>query len=103
MTTEQPSHDHGQVLSPPAAFSKNAHVGSMDAYADLYRRAQDDPEGFWSQEAETLDWITPPSRVLEWDFHAPSVTWFEDGVLNVTANCLDRHVAAGKGDDGPRR
>ena len=99
MTAEQPSHDHGQVLPPPAAFSENARVGSMDAYADLYRRAQDDPEGFWSQEAETLDWITPPSQVLEWDFHAPSVTWFEDGVLNVTTNCLDRHVAAGKGDD----
>ena len=99
MTAEQPSHDHGQVLPPPPAFSKNAHVGGMDAYDDLYADAQDDPEAFWAQEATKLDWITAPSKVLDWDFHDPSVKWFEDGVLNVTTNCLDRHVAAGKGDD----
>ena len=63
---------------------------------DIYRRASADPEAFWAAEAESLDWYRPWDSVLEWD--APYAKWFSGGQLNVSVNCLDRHVAAGRGD-----
>jgi acetyl-CoA synthetase len=67
-----------------------------DSRAAQYQRSLDDPDGFWLEQAERLDWITSPTKAGDWsfdegDFH---VRWFEDGVLNVSANCLDRHLAA---------
>ncbi len=80
------------IYSVPADFG-----GAIDAdtRAALYARSLDDPDGFWLEQAQRLDWIAPPTRAGDWsfsesDFH---VRWFEDGVLNVSANCLDRHVA----------
>ena len=99
MSSGQPSHDHGQVFPPPAAFSTTSHIGSEDAYQSLYERAASDPEGFWMEQAKGLEWMTPPTKVLDWDFVEPQISWFGDGVLNVTVNCLDRHIAAGKGDE----
>jgi len=63
---------------------------------DIYSRAAADPEAFWAEQARQLEWITPFSKVLEGGF--PSPKWFSDGTLNVSANCLDRHVRAGRGD-----
>jgi acetyl-CoA synthetase len=84
------------IYAVPADFG-----GAIDAdtRAAMYARALADPEGFWLEQAARLDWITAPSRAGDWsfaeaDFH---VRWFEDGVLNVSANCLDRHVAT-RGD-----
>ncbi len=99
MSNGHPSHDHGEVHPPPPGFAGSAHVGSMQAYRDLYQSADAAPESFWAEQAAGLQWITPPTRTLDWDFHEPSIKWFEDGTLNVTANCLDRHIAAGRGDD----
>jgi acetyl-CoA synthetase len=62
----------------------------------IYARAAADPEAFWAAEARELEWITPFTRVLEGGF--PSPKWFADGTLNVSVNCLDRHVRAGRGD-----
>ncbi len=62
----------------------------------VYEQADKDPEGFWAEQAKTLDWFTPWERVLEWDL--PFAKWFVGGTLNVSHNCLDRHVAAGIGD-----
>ncbi len=62
----------------------------------IYASAAADPEGFWAERARELEWITPFTKVLEGGF--PSPTWFADGTLNVSANCLDRHVRAGLGD-----
>ena len=62
----------------------------------LRERAADDPEGYWAGEAGRLDWMRPFTEVLAWD--APHARWFADGTLNASANCLDRHVAAGLGD-----
>ncbi|MGW9209562.1 propionyl-CoA synthetase [Embleya sp. NPDC055664] len=67
------------------------------AYASAYRRSLDDPDGFWLAAAEAIDWITPPTRALD-DSAAPLYRWFPDGVLNTCFNALDRHVAAGRGD-----
>ncbi|MDH7637240.1 acetate--CoA ligase [Sphingomonas oryzagri] len=66
-----------------------------DSRTAQHQRSLDDPDGFWLEQARSLDWITPPTRAGDWsfdekDFH---VRWFEDGVLNVSANCLDRHLA----------
>jgi acetyl-CoA synthetase len=80
-----------RVFPPPPAFAAQAHIGSLEAYRAAYRRSLDDPEGFWAEQAESLDWIRKWDRVLEWK--APFARWFDGGLLNLSANCLDRHVA----------
>ncbi|HEX2667267.1 MAG TPA: acetate--CoA ligase [Gammaproteobacteria bacterium] len=63
-------------------------------YQALYRRSVEDPEGFWAEQAKTfLDWEKPWDRVLKFDYHKAEIRWFEGGRLNVSANCLDRHLA----------
>ncbi len=67
--------------------------------ATMQARSLGDPDGFWLEQAQRLDWIAPPTKAGDWsfdetDFH---VRWFEDGVLNISANCLDRHLEA-RGD-----
>ncbi|RCW38756.1 propionyl-CoA synthetase [Halopolyspora algeriensis] len=69
----------------------------MDTYADTYRRSLSDPEGFWLQAAESIDWVRSPARALD-DSRAPFYRWFPDGVLNTCHNALDRHVATGRGE-----
>ena len=100
MSNESSNGDgDGLVFAPPAKFAKNAHIKSIAEYDALYKRSIDDPEGFWAERAElTLDWSKKWDKVLDYDFNAPYIKWFEGGKLNVTQNCLDRHVAAGKGD-----
>jgi acetyl-CoA synthetase len=63
-------------------------------YKDAYAEAAADPATFWGRESRRLDWVTPPTKILSGDFTGDvRVKWFEDGVLNVSANCLDRHLA----------
>lgn len=62
--------------------------------SDRWRRSLDDPDSFWLEQAQRLDWSTPPTQAGDWsfadaDFH---VRWFADGSLNVAANCIDRHL-----------
>jgi propionyl-CoA synthetase len=66
-------------------------------YAEIYRRAQTDPEGFWMEAAEAIDWVQPPSKALFAD-NAPLYEWFADGMVNTCWNAVDRHVEAGHGD-----
>src|SRR5207244_7337391 len=61
----------------------------------IYDRADKDFEGFWAEQAKTLQWRKPFSKVLEWE--VPYAKWFGGGELNISENCLDRHVKAGKG------
>ena len=75
---------------PPAAFAAQAN-----ATADLYEQARRDRLAFWEAQARALDWITPWQSVLEWT--PPHAKWFSGGKLNVSANCIDRHLT------GPRR
>ena len=84
---------------PPAAFSERAHIGSLGQYREDYQRSIEDPESFWAEKAERLEWIKRWDNVCEWDFEDPSISWFEGGQLNASANCLDRHVEAGRGDE----
>ncbi|MBK9059071.1 MAG: acetate--CoA ligase [Flavobacteriales bacterium] len=61
-------------------------------YDEAYRLSVEDPEGFWAAQAETFTWRKKWDKVLEWDFEKPEVNWFKGGKLNITENCLDRHL-----------
>jgi acetyl-CoA synthetase len=78
--------DESRVFAPPAAWREGAHVTDPA----VYDRAARDPEAFWESFAKELDWISPWSKVLEWD--PPHAKWFVGGRLNISANCLDRHL-----------
>ncbi|MBS1875538.1 MAG: acetate--CoA ligase [Acidobacteria bacterium] len=83
-----------RVFEPSAEFRAQAHVKSMEEYERLYQEAQEDPEGFWGKIAGELHWFKPWDKVLEWD--APWAKWFSGGELNLSYNCLDRHVASAR-------
>jgi acetyl-CoA synthetase len=98
-TPEAGAENKGSIFHPNPAFSKDARFGSMEAYREAYDAALKDPEEFWADEARaTLRWRRPFLKVLDWNFKEPKIRWFEDGTLNVSENCLDRHVNAGRGD-----
>jgi len=87
---ENLSHED-RVFLPSEKFAAQAN-----GKADLYESAKSDREGFWSKQAENLQWDTKWSQVLDWS-EAPVSKWFVGGKLNVSVNCVDRHVAAGNG------
>jgi propionyl-CoA synthetase len=68
-----------------------------DAYHAAYQQSLADPDAFWGEAAAAIDWNTPPPRVLDAD-RPPFYRWFTGGSLNTCHNALDRHVAAGRGD-----
>ncbi len=69
-------------------------IKSLEQYHETYQRSVTDPEGFWAEQAATFQWSKPWKDVLKWNFKEPKVKWFVGGKLNITENCLDRHVAA---------
>jgi len=83
---------------PTSDFKETAHIESLDQYRQLYQKSLEDPEGFWSEVAERLHWYKKWDKVLDYDFVNANIKWFEGGKLNVSYNCLDRHVEAGHGD-----
>ena len=92
---EQLLDELGEIESfePPPEFRARARITDPEVYAAAAR----DPEDYWAGRARELHWDTPFSTVLD-ESNAPFVTWFADGTLNVSYNCLDRHVEAGLGD-----
>ncbi len=72
-------------------------IKTPEEYRSAYQKNVSDPEGFWADIAKTFSWRRPWDKVLEWNFKEPNVKWFIGGQLNITENCLDRHLAA-KGD-----
>ena len=86
-----------KVFPVPADFAANAIIDE-DGYRRKYAESVRDPDGFWREHAKRLDWIVPFTKVKNTSFELPvSIRWFEDGALNVSANCLDRHLAV-RGD-----
>ena len=83
-----------QLYPVPAEWAARARVDTA-GYEALYAAAKADPDAFWLEQAKRLDWVTPPTRAGDWSFEEDDfhIRWFEDGVLNVSANCLDRHLA----------
>ncbi len=86
-----------KVFFPSAVMSAHAAISGMEAYRALVAEAERDYDGFWARLGrETLSWNKPFTKVLD-EANAPFYTWFEDGELNASYNCLDRHVGAGHG------
>ena len=81
-----------RVFPPPEGFADQAVVADRG----VFDRAEQDVEGFWAEQARALEWFDPWHTVLEWEL--PFARWFVGGTLNVSVNCLDRHVRAGRGD-----
>lgn len=77
-------------------FSEKAHIKNMSEYESLYQRSLNDSDNFWLEQAQTLDWYQFPKKGCQytWDTSNRIIhhTWFEDGKINVSANCLDRHL-----------
>ncbi len=98
MADQQPGQNitsvlhENRVFDPPASFRDTAHVSSMEAYEELYRRSVDDPDAFWADLASELHWFSPWTKVLEWN--APFAKWFVDATTNISYNCLDRHLTS---------
>src|SRR5437588_6167111 len=93
MATEVDIHSslHEQrVFAPSDEFQARAYIRSLEEYERLYREAAQDPETFWAGIAHELHWFKPWDRVLEWNL--PFAKWFVGGKLNLSYNCLDRHV-----------
>ncbi|MBU0600592.1 acetate--CoA ligase [bacterium] len=80
------------IFSPPEVFSSHAHLKSLKDYQVLYEESINKPDEFWAKQALEIDWIKKWDQVLEYDFTKPKVQWFVGGKLNVSANCLDRHL-----------
>jgi acetyl-CoA synthetase len=86
----------GKIFDVPAEFRANAWISSMEQYQEMYRRSIEDADAFWAEQAEQrLHWYKKWDRVQNHDFANAKVRWFEGGKLNVSYNCLDRHL------DGP--
>ncbi len=83
-----------RVFECPEGFRSAAHIGSMEEYERLYKEAAENPEKFWAGIASELHWFKPWDKVLEWD--CPWAKWFSGGEINLSYNCLDRHVASGR-------
>lgn len=81
----------------PSSFPPSKEFAAQaNASDDLHQQAEQDRLAFWAEQANRLSWATPFSEVLDWS-RRPFAKWFTDGKLNVTYNCVDRHVEAGNG------
>ncbi len=92
----QSLQSEGRTFPPPANIQSNAHINDEAEYQKMWEQSITDPDGFWLDQAKTLTWSKEPSKSLEytWDTKARKIehTWFKDGELNVSYNCLDRHL-----------
>ncbi|MBT8353984.1 MAG: acetate--CoA ligase, partial [Desulfofustis sp.] len=88
-----------RYFEPPTKGSEHAWINDMAMYESVYRRSMEDLEGYWAERAEELvSWYSPWQSVLDADLHKPEIRWFDGASLNVSYNCLDRHIESGKGD-----
>jgi acetyl-CoA synthetase len=89
---EEPMSDN--LVFEPSEAAKARTLTTKAQYDEMYARSISDPDGFWAEQAKRLDWIKPPTKIKNTSFAYPdiSIKWYEDGVLNVSANCIDRHL-----------
>jgi acetyl-CoA synthetase len=102
-----------RIFPPPEEFSKNALIKGIKEYQEMYERSVKDPEGFWADMAkENITWFKKWDKVMECDFTQPQIRYFIGGRLNVSYNCLDRHLVTYRknkaaiiweGEDGENR
>ncbi len=82
----------GTFLKKPY-MAVSYQIKSLNQYYKDYKRSVNDPEAFWGDIASHFYWRKPWEKVLEWNFKEPEIKWFQGGKLNITENCLDRHIA----------
>ena len=89
-----PADTAAKTYAPSSEMAANAHVNAAK-YDEMYAASMADPEAFWGEHAKRIDWIKPFTQVKDVDFTLGNVNinWFADGTLNVSANCIDRHLA----------
>ncbi|HZS47777.1 MAG TPA: acetate--CoA ligase [Blastocatellia bacterium] len=80
-----------RLFDPPKEFAAKAHVKSFEDYEALYKRSVETPEEFWAEIAKELTWFKPWDKILEWN--PPFAKWFVGGQINISYNCLDRHLS----------
>ena len=93
---ESVSHEH-RKFAPSSGFVDAAHISGDSAYRALYEKSVQDPEAFWAEAAGELHWFKKWDTVLD-DSDAPFFRWFDGSRTNLSYNCLDRHIDAGRGD-----
>src|SRR5215471_1808719 len=88
-----PDSQPGQLFPVKPEIAARAHVNA-EKYKAMYTAAQNDPAGFWAEQSRRIAWMKPPTKIQSGDFNGDvRVKWFEDGTLNASASCLDRHLA----------
>jgi len=85
-------------FTPNYRDAAKAHIPSLEKYQEMYARSIADPDAFWAEQAERLTWIKKWDKVSDNNYKDAQIKWYEGGKLNVSYNCLDRHVEAGHGD-----
>ncbi|MEO2179881.1 MAG: acetate--CoA ligase, partial [Candidatus Poseidoniia archaeon] len=84
-------------FEPNKTLKLNAHISSIEEYNEIYKHSIDNPEEFWSEQAERISWFKKWNKIWEWNFNKAEVKWFEGAKLNASYNCIDRHVEKGYG------
>ena len=87
-----------KTFSPSAAWTKESHINSLDQYKKVYKESILKPDEFWASIAERVHWYKKWEKVSDVDYKKAKINWFINGKLNVSYNCLDRHVNNGNGD-----
>ena len=84
-----------KTFEPSSSVSKKSHIKSIDDYNKNYKKSIEDPVKFWDEKASIIDWVKPWESVREFDFSSGNIKWYNGGKLNVSYNCLDRHIKNG--------
>ncbi|MBC8310779.1 MAG: acetate--CoA ligase [Candidatus Marinimicrobia bacterium] len=87
-----------KLITPFYKDVENSHISSIEKYSEMYKHSVEKPDEFWADQAQRLDWFKRWDNVSDNDFSKAKIKWFEGGKLNVSYNCLDRHVEAGNGN-----
>lgn len=91
--------DEQRQFLPPLPISQEAHITDFATYQSMWQRSIDDPAGFWGEIAEEFEWYQKWDNVTDCDLASGHIRWFEGGKLNVSVNCLDRHINDGRGNE----
>ena len=87
-----------KTFEPPKILSAKSKYSSIAEYKEEYNLSIKDSDMFWAEKAHRLDWIQQWDKISDVDFAEPRIKWFVNGKMNVSYNCLDRHIANGNGD-----
>ena len=86
-------------FKPNKETSQKAHIGSLKEYQKIYDHSINNPEEFWSEQAERITWFKKWDQVWNWNFKKADISWYNGAQLNACYNCVDRHVENGYGNE----